>query len=79
MIIYLVALPMGNMDTPKDPQTSSVRRIIILSSKRKVKNQPISSLVSDLTLGEESLVTRMEEITQFFLDLLQVTGGDLSL
>jgi hypothetical protein len=40
--------------------------------------EPISSSVSDLTPEEESPVTIMEEIIQFFRDLLQVTGGDLA-
>jgi hypothetical protein len=38
----------------------------------------IPSSVCGLTQEEDSLVARMEEIIQFFLDLLQVTGGDLS-
>jgi hypothetical protein len=38
----------------------------------------ISSSVSDLTLEEEILVAIMEEILQFFLELLQVTVGCLS-
>jgi hypothetical protein len=40
--------------------------------------EPIPSSVSDLTQEEECIVTRMEEIIQFFLDLLQATGGDLA-
>jgi hypothetical protein len=39
---------------------------------------PISSTVRGLTQEEDSLVARMEVIIQFFLDLLQVTGGDLA-
>jgi hypothetical protein len=39
---------------------------------------PIPSTVCGLTQGEYSLVARMEVIIQFFLDLLQVTGGDLA-
>jgi hypothetical protein len=40
---------------------------------------PIPSTVRGLTQEEDSLVaTRMEVIIQFFLDLLQVTGGDLA-
>jgi hypothetical protein len=39
--------------------------------------EPIPSSVSELTQEEEGLVARMEEIIQFFLNLLQVTGGDL--
>jgi hypothetical protein len=39
---------------------------------------PISSTVRGLAQEEDRLVARMEVIIQFFLDLLQVTGGDLS-
>jgi hypothetical protein len=39
---------------------------------------PIPSTVRGLTQEEDSLVARMEVIIQFFLDLLQVTGGDLA-
>jgi hypothetical protein len=40
--------------------------------------EPVPSWVSGLTQEEDSLVARMEDIIQFFLDLLQVTGGDLA-
>jgi hypothetical protein len=40
--------------------------------------EPIPSSVSEFTQEEKGLVARMEEIIQFFLDLLQVTGGDLA-
>jgi hypothetical protein len=43
---------------------------------RHIEAIPFS--VSELTQEEESLVTRMDEIIQFFLNLLQVTGGDLA-
>jgi hypothetical protein len=33
---------------------------------------------AEMTTSKETLVTKMEEILQFFLDLLQVTGGDLA-
>jgi predicted RNase H-like HicB family nuclease len=33
---------------------------------------------AELTTSEESLVAKMEEIIQLFLDLLQVTGGNLA-
>jgi hypothetical protein len=39
---------------------------------------PIPSTVRGLTQEEDSLVARMEVIIQFFLGLLQVTGGDLA-
>jgi hypothetical protein len=38
---------------------------------------PIPSTIRGLTQEEGSLVAQMEVIIQFFLDLLQVTGGDL--
>jgi hypothetical protein len=40
-----------------------------------VDMEPIPASVSNLTDCEEALVGRIEEITHFFLDLLQVTGG----
>jgi hypothetical protein len=43
-----------------------------------VDMEPVPASVTNLTDGEEALVGRMEEIIQFFLDLLQVTGGDLA-
>jgi hypothetical protein len=38
----------------------------------------IPSSGSEFAQEEEGLVARMEEIMQFFLNLLQVTGGDLA-
>jgi hypothetical protein len=38
----------------------------------------VSHDISELTSSEETLIAKMEEIIQFFLDLLQVTGGDLA-
>jgi hypothetical protein len=43
-----------------------------------VDMEPVPASVTNLTNGEEALVGQMEEIIQFFLDLLQVTGGDLA-
>jgi hypothetical protein len=40
--------------------------------------EPIPSAVRGLTQEEDSLVAQMEVIIQFFLDLLQVMGGDLA-
>jgi hypothetical protein len=42
------------------------------------KLEPVSHVISDLTSSEETLIAKMEESIQFFLDLLQVTGGDLA-
>jgi hypothetical protein len=42
------------------------------------KLEPIPHDISDLTSSEETLIAKMEEIIQFFLDLLQFTGGYLA-
>jgi hypothetical protein len=38
---------------------------------------PTGVEVQQLTKSEEKLVTRMQDIVQFFLDILYVTGSDL--
>jgi hypothetical protein len=48
-----------------------------------ITNNNVSSVSFDVieqnfTEEEEQLVVKMEEIIQFFLDCLQVTGGDLA-
>jgi hypothetical protein len=40
--------------------------------------EPVSYDIAELTTSEETLIAKMEEIIHFFLDLLQVTGGDLT-
>jgi hypothetical protein len=40
-----------------------------------VDMEPVPTSVTNLTNGEEALVGRMEDIIQFFLDLIQVTRG----
>jgi hypothetical protein len=39
---------------------------------------PVPVELLDLTQSEEELIGKMQNIIQFFLDLLQVTGGDLA-
>jgi hypothetical protein len=40
--------------------------------------EPVSHDIYELTTSEETLIAKMEEIIQFFLDLIHVTGGDLA-
>jgi hypothetical protein len=40
--------------------------------------EPVSHDISELTTSEETLIAKIEEIIQFFLDLLQFAGGDLA-
>jgi hypothetical protein len=42
------------------------------------KLEPIPHDISELTTSEAILIAKIEEIIQFFLDLLQVTGGYLA-
>jgi hypothetical protein len=48
------------------------------STKDDSELEPVFHDISELTSSEGSLIAKMEEIIQFFLDLLQVTGGDLA-
>jgi hypothetical protein len=43
-----------------------------------VTKDPVPIDGKELTSDEEAMVKRMEDVIQFFLDLLQVTGGDLA-
>jgi hypothetical protein len=43
-----------------------------------VTKDPVPIDEKELTRDEEAMVKRIEDIIQFFLDLLQVTGGDLA-
>jgi hypothetical protein len=46
------------------------------TSDDDVTKDPVPLEEKELTSHEEAMVKRMEYIIQFFLDLLQVTGGD---
>jgi hypothetical protein len=43
-----------------------------------VTKDPVPIDEKELTSDKEAMVKRMEDIIQFFLDLLHVTGGDVS-
>jgi hypothetical protein len=43
-----------------------------------VSSLPVDACEQGLTQEEEKLLAKMETIIQFFLDCLQVTGGDLA-
>jgi hypothetical protein len=43
-----------------------------------VTKDPVPIEEKELKIDEEAMVKRMEDIIQFFLDLRQVTGGDLA-
>jgi hypothetical protein len=40
--------------------------------------EPVDDEITALTISEEELIGKMQMIIHFFLDLLQVTGGDLA-
>jgi hypothetical protein len=48
------------------------------ATKNDVKSLPVDSCEKGLAKEEDKLVVKMETIIQFFLDSLEVTGGDLA-
>jgi hypothetical protein len=60
------------------PGDSFVDDTTIGSTNDDTELEPVSSDIAELTTSEETLIAKMEEIIQLFLDLLQVTGGDLA-
>jgi hypothetical protein len=72
--ILLVAI---DGEEPIMPGDSFVDNTTTGSTNNDSELEPVSHDISDLTSSEETLIAKMEEIIQFFLDLLQVTGGDL--
>jgi hypothetical protein len=59
------------------PGDSFVEDITTGVTNDDTKIEPVDAEVTALTLSEEELIGKMQTIIQFFLDLLQVTGGDL--
>jgi Asp-tRNA(Asn)/Glu-tRNA(Gln) amidotransferase C subunit len=43
-----------------------------------ITSEPVSSAALELVEREEELIEQMEDIMQYFIHLLQVTGGDLA-
>jgi hypothetical protein len=60
------------------PGNSFIEDTMTGSTNDDSELKPVSHDISELTSSEETLIAKMEEITQFFLDLLQVTGGELA-
>jgi hypothetical protein len=63
--------------TDTHPGDSFVDDTTTVSTDDNQNLEPIPSLVCGLTQEEENLVARMEDIIQFFLNLLQVADGNL--
>jgi hypothetical protein len=58
------------------PGDSFVDNTVTGATNDNTKMDPVPVEVLDLTQSEEELIGQMKNIIQFFLDLLQVTGGD---
>jgi hypothetical protein len=71
-------VPVEGKTTDTHPRESFVDNTTIGKTDDNHYLEPIPSSVSAFIQEEEGLVARMEEIIQFFLDFLQVTGGDLA-
>jgi hypothetical protein len=74
--ILLVAI--GGEEEHIGPGDSFVYDTTTVTTNNDSKLETVSHVISDLTSSEETLIAKMEEIIQFFLALLQVTGGDLA-
>jgi hypothetical protein len=70
--IQLVSID-GSSDTTR-PGDSFVDDTTMGATTDDCNDDPTDNDVKELTAKEEKLVARMEDIIQFFLDLLQVTG-----
>jgi hypothetical protein len=60
------------------PGDSFVDDTMVGTTNDDLELEPIPTDQLELTTSEETVIAKMEEIIQFFLDLLQVTGGDLA-
>jgi hypothetical protein len=67
---------MARQSMPTPPGDSFVDDTTTGATQNDCKSAPTALEVTELTPHEEALVAHMETIIQFFLDLLQVTGGD---
>jgi hypothetical protein len=62
----------------KGPGDSFVDDTTTVTTNDDTKMEPVPVEEEELTWSEEELVAKMQDIIQFFLDVLQVTGGDLA-
>jgi hypothetical protein len=74
--IALVSVDKSTISTR--PGDSFVDDTLTGTTDDDVTKDPSLIEEKDLTSDEEAMVKRMEDIIQFFLDVLQVTGGDLA-
>jgi hypothetical protein len=66
-----------NITTHTRPGESFVEYTTTGVTSNDTARDPVSIDVTDLTADEAELINQMQVVVQFFLDLLQVTGGDL--
>jgi hypothetical protein len=62
----------------KRPGDSFVDDTSTGTTNDNTKMEPVPVEEEALTWSEEGLIAKMQDIIQFFLDVLQVTGGDLA-
>jgi hypothetical protein len=74
--IKLVSVDNGTTNTR--PGDSFVDDTTTGVTSDDTSRDPVSMDVTDLTADEAELINQMQVVIQFFLDLLQVTGGDLA-
>jgi hypothetical protein len=75
---YIRLVVIGGVEEHIRPVDSFVDDTLTGSTSDDTNLEPVPTAQAELTTSKESLVAKMEKIINFFLDLLQVTGGDLS-
>jgi hypothetical protein len=71
-------LSVNKSTTSTRPGDSFVDDTTTGTTDEDVTKEPVSNEKNELMNEEEAMVKRMEDIIQFFLDLLQVMGGGLA-
>jgi hypothetical protein len=74
--IRLIAV--DGVDEHVGPGDTFVEYITTGVTNDDTTSEPVDAEVTALTLSKEELIGKMQTIIQFFLDLVQVTGGDLA-
>jgi hypothetical protein len=67
-----------NITTNKNPGDSFVNDTTTGVTSDDTSREPVPLEETDRTADEAKLIDQMQVLIQFFLDLLQVTGGDIA-
>jgi hypothetical protein len=75
---YIKLVSVDNSTTNTRPGDSFVDDTTTGVTSDDTARDPVPIEVTELTADEAGIIDQMQVVTQLFLDLLQVTGGDLA-